>query len=45
MNNVFSEMGKLILEATHELEQSHRDMSVTKSLIAKNVVGSAPALS
>ena len=45
MNNVLFEMGRLILEATHELEKSHRDMSVTKSLIAKKVVGSAPALS
>lgn len=45
MSNVLFEMGKLILTATHELEQNHREMSVTKLLIAKKVVGSAPALS
>jgi len=45
INNALSLMGDLILRASHELEQSNRDLSVTKMLLSKGVVGSDSALS
>lgn len=45
MDNVFSEAGKLIIDATHELEQSRREISVTKWLLKNEIVGSASTLS
>jgi len=45
MINVFLEFGNLISEATKEVKQSHREMSVTKSLIAEGIVSSASMLS
>lgn len=45
MINTFLEFGKLISEATKEVKQSHRELSVTKSLIAEGIVGSPSMLS
>lgn len=45
MINTFLEMGELISKATEELKQSHREMSVTKSLIAEGIVSSPSMLS
>lgn len=45
MINTFFEMGELISKATEELKQSHREMSVTKSLMAEGIVDSASMLS
>lgn len=45
INNALLLMGDLILRASHELEQSNRDLSVTKMLLSKGMVGSDSALS
>ena len=45
MINSFFKAGKLVKEASSEVKMCRRDIKVTEVLIAKGIVGSAPALS
>lgn len=45
MINSYFKAGKLVKEASCEVKMCRRDIKVTEVLIAKGIVGSAPALS
>ena len=45
MINSYFKAGKLVKEASREVKMCRCDIKVTEVLIAKGIVGSAPALS